>query len=153
MKTFLVSLILCFVLWGCKKTVSSTGVPGKWKITSDVKAKFITAPPEIYENVTLKENPWYQFNKDGTGASMRDSTGAGAVINFTYVLSRDSTLSYYQPTIQITVPPQVVNGNHLDGSYQIMNLDQVNAETLKVDYITYDSDGGWGESLNMTRIN
>ncbi|HZY39685.1 MAG TPA: hypothetical protein VFE53_23680 [Mucilaginibacter sp.] len=158
MKKYLILILIACILWGCKKAAAPTGVPGKWKVTSDIMEKWITAPPEIYVNVNIKESPWYQFNNDGSGSFMRDTTGAGGITNFTYTLSRDSTLSYYQPIIKITVPPQVVNGVNIDGFFQVLDISQVNAQVLSFNYETYtagpnNTSQGWTEYLSMTRIN
>jgi hypothetical protein len=153
MKKYLAITLVSLTLWGCKKAAAPSGVPGKWNVTSDDLVKYISAPPEITENVTIKEHPWFQFNNDGTGAFMRDTTGAGGVTSFTYVLSRDSTVSYYQPTININVPPQVVDGVNIDGYLINMNVDQVNSEVLKIDFITYTGDGTWQQYIGMNRVN
>ena len=140
-------------LWGCKKAAAPTGVPGRWNVTSDDRTKFVSAPPNITQNLPIKYNPWFQFNKDGTGAFMRDTTGAGGVTNFTYELTRDSTVSYYQPIIKINVPPQVIDNVHTDGYLITMNIDQVNSQVLNVDFFTYDDEGMWDEYIGMTRVN
>ena len=134
MKRYLIVSLLVAGLWSCKKAAAPTGVPGRWNVTSDYRSKFISAPPNISQNLPIKDNPWFQFNKDGTGAFMRDTTGAGGVTNFTYELTRDSTVSYYQPIIKINVPPQVVDNVHIDGYLTTMNIDQVNSQVLNVDF-------------------
>jgi hypothetical protein len=153
MKKCLSIALLSLALWSCKKAAAPSGVPGRWNVTSDDIEKYISAPPEIIENITIKEHPWFQFNNDGTGAFMRDTPGAGGVTNFTYALSRDSTVSYYQPTININVPPQVLDGVHIDGYFLNINIDQLNTQVLKIDYMTYTADGTWQEYIGMNRVN
>ncbi len=153
MHRYLAVVLLVTALCGCKKAAAPTGVPGRWNVTSDYRTKFVSAPPNISQNLAIKDNPWFQFNKDGTGAFMRDTTGAGGVTNFTYVLSRDSTVSYYQPIIKINVPPQVIDNVHIDSYLITMNIDQVNSQVLNVDFFTYTGDGMWDEYIGMTRVN